>query len=66
MLARHVFMFVFTLSVILTEKSWLSLSFKSNPNVDLASKGRAHKNETAIAGLDMLGDRVSQRARGES
>jgi hypothetical protein len=36
-----------------------SFSFKSNPNVDLACKGRAHKNGTAIAGLDMLADRAS-------
>jgi hypothetical protein len=41
------------------KKSSSSFSFKSNPNVDLACKGRAHKNETAIAGLDMLVDRVS-------
>ena len=58
-IVRHVCIFVFALSATLTEESWLSLSFKSNPNVDLAYKGRAHKNETAIAGLDMLADRVS-------
>ncbi|MCJ7718545.1 hypothetical protein MUO69_01280 [Candidatus Bathyarchaeota archaeon] len=56
---RLVSMIVVALSVALMEKSWVSLAFKSISNVDLACKGRAHKNETAIAGLDMLADRVS-------
>ena len=57
--SRLVSMIVPSLSVALMEKPWVSFSFKSIPNVDLACKGRAHKNETAIAGLDMLADRVS-------
>jgi hypothetical protein len=52
-------MIVVALSVALMEKSWVSLAFKSISTVDLACKGRSHKNETAIAGLDMLADRVS-------
>jgi hypothetical protein len=57
--ARVVSMIVVALSVALMEKSWVSFSFKSISTVDLACKGRAYKNETAIAGLDMLADRVS-------
>ena len=57
--ARLVSTFVVALSVALMEKSWVSLAFKSISTVDLACKGRAHKNETAIVGLDMLADRVS-------
>jgi len=56
---RLVSMIVVALSVALMEKSWVSLAFKSISNVDLACKGRVHKNETAIAGLDMLADRAS-------
>jgi hypothetical protein len=36
------------------EKSWVSLAFKSILTVDLACTKKAYKNETAIAGLDML------------
>jgi len=56
---RLVSMIVVALSVALMEKSWVSLAFKSISTVDLACTKKAYKNETAIAGLDMLADRVS-------
>lgn len=57
--ARLVSTFVVALSVALMEKPWVSLAFKSISTVDLACKRSAHKNETAIAGLDMPADRAS-------
>jgi len=57
--ARLVSMFAFALSVALMEKPWVSLAFKSISTVNLACTKKAYKNETAIAGLDMLADRVS-------
>jgi len=56
---RPVSMIAFALSVALMEKSWVSLAFKSISTVNLACTKKAYKNETAIAGLDMLADRVS-------
>ena len=58
--SRLASMIVPALSVVLMEKPWVSFSFKSISNVDLACKGRAHKNETATAGLNTLADRVSR------
>jgi hypothetical protein len=57
--SRLVSMIVPALSVALMEKSWVSLAFKSISTVDLACTKKAYKSETAIAGLDMLADRVS-------
>ncbi len=57
--ARLVSTSVVALSVALMEKSWVSLAFKSISTVDLACTKKAYKNETAIAGLDMLADRAS-------
>jgi hypothetical protein len=58
---RLVSMIVVALSAALMEKSWVSLAFKSISTVDLACTKKAYKNETAIADLDMLADRVRAR-----
>jgi hypothetical protein len=52
-------MIVVALSVALMEKPWVSFSFKSISTVDLACTKKAYESETAIAGLDVLADRVS-------
>ena len=57
--ARLVSTSVGALSIALREKSWVSLAFKSISTVDLACTKKAYKNETAIADLEMLADRVS-------
>jgi hypothetical protein len=48
------------------KKNSSSFSFKPNPDVDLACKGRAHKNETVIAGSARFGKENSVGRRDQN